>query len=177
MKKVVITFGLTAGAIVVVLMYLTMPIGKEKANYDMGQILGYVSMIVAFTMIFFGVKVLRDKHYAGKITFGKGFVTGLYITLIAALMYCVGWEIYYNTSASNFMADYTTYYIEKMKDEGASEKEITEMTAEMASMQEMYKNPAIRFGFTFLEIFPVGLVISLVSAGILHRTQVQAATD
>jgi len=176
MKKVVITFGLVAGAIVVVLMYLTMPIGKEKANYDLGQILGYVSMIVAFTMIFFGVKVLRDKHHAGKITFGKGFVAGLYITLIATVMYCVGWEIYYNTSASNFMADYTTYYVEKMKEEGASEKEITEMKAEMASMQEMYKNPAIRFGFTFLEIFPVGVVISLISAGVLRRSEVLPST-
>jgi amino acid transporter len=177
MRRIVITYGLIAGAIVCAMMYLTMPIGKEKNDFEMGEILGYVSMIVALSMVFFGVKIFRDKHLEGKITFGKGFVTGLYITLIAAVMYCVGWEIYYNTAASDFMANYTTNYIEKMQEEGASQQEIDEMTAEMASMSEMYKNPVIRFGMTFMEIFPVGLLISLISAGILRRKDFLPATE
>ena len=35
--------------------------------------------------------------------------------------------------------------------------------------REIYKNPFLRFGLTLMEIFPVGLVIALISAGILRK--------
>ncbi|MEQ8684384.1 MAG: DUF4199 domain-containing protein [Imperialibacter sp.] len=177
MRKVIITYGLIAGAIVVVLMYLTMPIGKENGNYDLGMVLGYVSMIAALSMIFFGVKAFRDKYLNGSITFGKALLTGLAITLVAGIVYCIGWEIYYNTVAPDFMTDYTNFYIEKMKDEGASQAEIDEMTASMDAMAENYKNPVVRFGMTLLEIFPVGLVISLVCAVLFRSKNFLPVTD
>lgn len=177
MRKVIITYGLIAGAIVVVLMYLTMPIGKENRDYDLGMVLGYVSMIAALSMIFFGVKALRDKYLGGSITFGKALLTGLSITLVAGMVYAIGWEIYYNTVAGDFMTDYTTFYIEKMKEEGASQAEIDEMTASMAAMAENYKNPVIRFGMTLLEILPVGIFISLVCAGLFYRKNFLPASE
>ncbi len=175
MKKIVIIYGLIAGAIVSALMHLTMIKSDGQMNFDGGMLLGYLTMIIALAMIFFGVKVYRDKHMGGTITFGKAFVVGLYITIVASVVYCVNWEIMLNTSASGFMDQYTTYYIEKMEAEGASVTEIEEMREEMASMSEMYKNPVARFGMTFLEIFPVGLVISLISAALLKKGDVLPA--
>ena len=178
MKKIVITYGLIAGAIVSALMYLTIPIGKEDADYSMGQVLGYATMIIAFTMVFFGIKSFRDKYNNGGITFPKAFLTGLYITIIASVMYCLAWEIYYQTSERDFMADYTSSYIEQMKEEGASEAEIEEMTLSMNTMAEYYQNPVIRFLMTFfMEIFPVGLIISVISALILKRKDVLPTTQ
>lgn len=172
-----IIYGLIAGVIVATLMLLTMPVGKENANYDMGEVLGYVSMIAALSMIFFGVKALRDKYLGGTITFGKALSTGLLITLVAGIIYCITWEVYYQQSGATFMADYTSYYIKKMQEEGASSQEVEEMKASMASMAELYENPVIRFGMTLMEIAPVGLIISLICAALLRRKDFLPAAD
>lgn len=178
MKKVVVTYGLIAGAIVSALMYLTLPIGKEQADYSMGEALGYATMIIALSMVFFGIKSFRDKYLEGSITFLKAFLTGLYITVIASVMYCLAWEIYYQTSDKDFMAEYTASYIEQMKADGASDAEIEEMTLSMNEMAEYYKNPILRFLMTFfMEIFPVGLIISVISALILKRKDVLPTTQ
>jgi hypothetical protein len=39
----------------------------------------------------------------------------------------------------------------------------------------MYRNPLIRMPMTFLEIFPVGLLISLISAAVLKNPRVLPA--
>jgi hypothetical protein len=35
--------------------------------------------------------------------------------------------------------------------------------------KKMYDNPAINVAMTFMEIFPIGLVVTLLSAGILRK--------
>ena len=177
MKKIVLIYGLIAGAIVAVLMWLTIPTTKEGMQFDRGMELGYLTMIIALAMIFFGVKVYRDKHLGGTISFGKAFLAGLYITIVASVVYCLNWEVMLNTMEIDFMHEYSSYYLEKMQEEGASPAEVEEMRTEMDSMTELYKNPVIRFGMTFIEIFPVGLVISLISAGLLRRKELLPATE
>ena len=39
----------------------------------------------------------------------------------------------------------------------------------MAEFKEMYKNPLVNIALTFLEPLPVGLVFTLVTAGVLSR--------
>ena len=94
MKKVIITFGLIAGVLVVALMYLNFYISGEEMNFESGELLGYLSMLISLSSIFFGIKMLRDQHGNGAITFGKAFRTGLFITLVAAAVYAIGWEVY-----------------------------------------------------------------------------------
>jgi len=150
-------------------MYLNLSLTKDKNNFELGEVLGYSTMIIALSTIFFAIKAFRDKHQHGMITFGKSFLIGLYITLIAGAIYAIGWEIYYQNFASDFMTQYTTHYIEKMKSSGASELEIKQQIESMADMQELYKNPILRFGFTLMEILPVGIIISLISAAFLFK--------
>ena len=56
-----------------------------------------------------------------------------------------------------------------MHEKGASAAEIAAMEKEMATFKENYKNPLFNVGMTFLEVFPVGLIMTLVSAAILRR--------
>ncbi|ELR68290.1 hypothetical protein C900_00554 [Fulvivirga imtechensis AK7] len=175
MKKVIITYGLIAGAIVTALMYINFSLSGEEMDFDLGEILGYLTMIISLSTIFFGIKTFRDKHNEGIVSFGKAFRIGLFITLIAACMYAIGWEVYYQTSASDFMTKYTAHYIEKLESSGASAEEIEQKAQEMKVMQEYYANPFIRFAWTIMEIFPIGLVISLVSAAILRKKEVLPA--
>lgn len=169
MKKVIFTFGLISGGIVSVLMIITMFLGQDTVDYSLGMVIGYLTMLVAFSMVFVGIKSFRDQQNEGVISFGKAFQIGILIALIACVMYAITWEIYYNTVAPDFMEKYAENYLAEMKSNGASQAEIDQMTEEMNTMSENYKNPVIRFGMTLMEIVPVGLAITLISSLILRR--------
>jgi hypothetical protein len=144
-------------------------------SFDKGEIVGYGSMVIALSMIFFGIKSYRDNHQSGAIKFLKGLQVGILITLIASLMYAASWEVYLLTSSGGqeaFMRVYSERYIDNMKNKGATEAEIEKMTRRLAEMTEMYKNPVIRFGMTLMEILPVGVIITLISAAVLRKKEV-----
>jgi len=174
MKKIVITFGLIAGVIVGSMLMLSMPLYENGTlNFDNGELVGYTTMIVALSLVFFGVKSYRDK--IGSLTFGQGMKVGLLITLVAGLLYAISWEISYNTMSYNFTEEYEKYYFEKMKGEDVSETTLKEATEKVESFKALYKNPLIRFGMTLAEILPVGILITLISAIILRKKMNQAA--
>jgi len=173
MRKVTLTYGLMAGAIISVLMLLAMILWENGAiDFDNSALIGYGSMIIALSMIFFGIKSYRDNYQNGTIKFVKGLQVGALITLIASLMYAASWETFYQTIPeikATFMDKYAEHSLNKMKANGASPAEIEQKAKEMAGMAEMYKNPVIRFGFTMLEILPVGIAITLICAAALRR--------
>jgi hypothetical protein len=170
MKKIVLSYGLISGAIISVLMLITMPHSMEDFDMESGQWIGYTTMVIALSMVFFAIKSYRDKYQQGVISFGKGFLTGLYITLIAGSMYAFTWEIMYRNMDGDFMEVYKTHMVKEMQKQGMPETEIKAKTAEMDQMAQMYKNPVFRFAFTLLaEFLPVGIVISLISAAILRK--------
>lgn len=173
MKKIVLIFGAIAGLIEVAMFFITMPLmANGTIAFENGEVIGYSTMIIALSMIFFGVKSFRDNHNEGKITFGKAFQVGIFIALLAGVIYALGWEAYLatGTGPDQFMEQYTNQYVAQMENEGASRAEIDEMKSEMLSMSEMYKNPVIRFGMTLMEILPVGLVITLITATVVRRS-------
>ncbi|MEQ8715595.1 MAG: DUF4199 domain-containing protein [Cyclobacteriaceae bacterium] len=171
MIRIAVIYGLAAGAIITVINYSTLPIWQDEMNFALGEILGYLGMLVSLVTVFVGIKSLRDNQLGGFITFKQAFLQGLYITLVASFIYIVGWESYYTTSGGDFMEQYSTYMVDEARAEGASEAEIESKISEMQDMQEMYKIAPIRWGMTLMEIFPVGLIITLISAFILKRNE------
>lgn len=182
MQKIILKYGLIAGGIVSVVLLLGTMLWMDAAfSSEYGELIGYTTMLIALSVIFFGVKSYRDNLSNGTVSFGKGVQIGLLITLIASVMYAGSWEIALKTQPKlgNFMEDYTAKYLEKMKAQGASEAEAQKQAEEMAVWKERYKNPLIRFGITMMEILPVGIIITLLSAAILRkrdRLLPQAAT-
>jgi hypothetical protein len=170
MKKQIWTYGISIGISVAVLMYLTffMWMG-DNPDYSMGEIAGYTSMLLSFALLFIGVKQYRDKQLGGYISFKKAFLMGLLMTLIASAIYVIGWMIYSSYNMTDFMDQYTANMLENLAKEGASTAEIQAKREEMAYFAELYKNPFWKAVITFTEIFPVGLIISLISALILKR--------
>jgi hypothetical protein len=171
MKKNVLVFGTIAGAIVSFLMVWHMATGIDTENWDNAMLIGYASMVVAFSFVFVGIKNYRDKYNGGVITFGKAFMTGLWITLIASTMYVVVWMIYYHFFVPDFMDKYAAHMIQDAKAAGQTAAEIEKQMTEIEWYKEMYKNPFFVFLFTYLEILPVGLLITLISSFILKRKQ------
>jgi hypothetical protein len=171
MKKNVLVFGLIAGTIVSAFMVFGMNKLMSTQNYDGSMVLGYASMIIAFSFVFVGIKNYRDKYLNGSITFGKAFMTGLWITLIASTMYVIVWAIDYHYFLPDFMDKYSAHMVEQLKSSGLPQAEMDAKLEEMKSMKEMYKNPVWFSLFTYLEILPVGLLISLISSLILKRKE------
>ena len=169
MKKIVIVNGLIAGAIVAAMFLITMGLYHKDGNFDGGMWVGYASMLLAFSLIFVAIIRYRDKYNNGVVSFGKAFRIGLYITLIASTIYVVTWLIDYYVFIPDFADKYATAILDKLKASGASAAKIANQTKEMASFKEMYKNPLFVILFTYLEILPVGLLLTLIASLILKR--------
>jgi hypothetical protein len=166
MKRTVWTFGLIAGAIMAAMMFATIPFLEHD---DKAEIIGYTTMIVAFLMVFFGIRSYRDNVMGGTIGFGRAFKVGILITLVASACYVASWEVMYHTMMPDFVEKYAAQVIERAQASGATEAQVEERRQEMAKFAVMYRNPLFNVGMTFLEVFPVGLVVVLVSSGVLSR--------
>ncbi len=169
MKKNVIIFGIIAGLIVSGLMAVTTTMCYNDGETHGSMYLGYATMLIAFSMIFVAVKNYRDKYNSGEITFGKGFMIGLYISLIASTLYVISWLIIYYNFMPDFMDKYIAHNIKELKASGATAQEISTQTATLNTQKQLYKNPFWVVMFTYLEILPVGLVVAAITALILKR--------
>lgn len=171
MRQIVLKFGLISGFIVSAEMAIVLPLCM-KGVIDFGaasEVVGYTAMVLAFLMVFFGIRSYRDEVAGGAIGFWKAFGIGLLITLVASTFYVVAWEIVYWGFIPDFLDHYHAYLIDELRSEGASQAVIQEKRAEMETFAELYANPFFNVLITFLEVFPVGLLVTLVSAGILRR--------
>jgi hypothetical protein len=177
MKKTVLTFGSIAGAVMAVMLAATAPFA-DQIGFDRMAVIGYTSMVLAFLMIYFGIRSYRDNVAGGHISFGKALQVGLSITAIAAVCYVITWEILYFTVAHDFIDKYAAYMIEKARAAGQTEAAVQKLTQDMADFKQMYQNPFINAALTFLEPLPVGIVMTLVSAAILRtKPGASAATQ
>ena len=169
MKKIVIVNGIIAGLIVAAMFLITMGLYHNQGNFEGGMWIGYASMLLAFSLIFVAIIRFRDKYNNGVISFGKAFRIGLYITLIASTIYVVAWLIDFYVFIPDFADKYAAHMLEKLKSNGAGAAEITSTTQQMDSFKEMYKNPVLVVLFAYIEILPVGLLLSLIAAIVLKR--------
>jgi hypothetical protein len=172
MKKNIIIYGLIAGTVVSALMLFTLNYishCKGNVDYDTSMLIGYASMLIAFSLVFVGIRNYRDKYNGGVISFGKAFKLGILMVLIASTIYVVAWLIDYFFFIPDFMEKYSAHMLDELKASGASQIEIDKQTKEMASFGEMFKNPFFNAMMTYVEILPVGLIVTLISSFILKR--------
>lgn len=169
MKKNVLIFGSISGLIITTMMLFTASACYTNPDFKGNDVIGYTALIAAFSFIFIGIRNYRDKYNGGIITFGKAFKTGLYITLTASTIYVAVWLVDYYLFIPDFMDKYELHVLTAVKNEGGSEVELAEKATEMKNFKAMYKNPLFVILVTYAEVFPIGLVISVISALILKR--------
>jgi len=170
MKKAVLTFGLTSGAISAAMMLITVPF-VDKIGWDNGEILGYTAIVLAALVIFFGIRSYRENVAGARLTFGRAFAVGILITLISSACYVATWEVVYFKFLPDFADKYAAHMVERAKASGASPQKLDETQQKATQFKQIYKNPAINMALTFMEVFPIGLGVTLISAGILRKKQ------
>lgn len=174
MKRNSLVFGTIAGVIISTFMGISMALmscGSGDADGGtISMIIGFSAMIVAFSFIFIGIKNYRDKQNAGVITFGKGFLLGFWISLIASTLYVLTWAVEYHFFMPDFMDKYSSMQVKQLHESGVSGAALEEAIKEIESANYNYKhNPFFFAMYTYMEILPVGIIITLISALILKR--------
>jgi hypothetical protein len=168
MKKTVLTFGLISGAVAALLMSATVPF-MHRVGFDNGLIVGYTGIVISLLLVPYGIRSYRENVGGGHVTFGRAFAVGILITLISCICYVIAWEIIYFNFMPDFAEKYTAYMVAKARASGASQQTIETTLQEMKNMKAMLDNPLINGAMAFIEPFPVGLIITLVSAAILRK--------
>jgi len=69
----------------------------------------------------------------------------------------------------DFMDKYIEHALAQMQASGATEEQIRQEAAKMEEFKTMYQNPLARAAITFLEPFPVGSLVTLVTSFALRR--------
>ena len=167
MKKTILIFGLISGALISLMMALTVPFQDKIGSHS--YVIGYTTIVLSLLLSFFGIRSYRDNVGNGQITFAKAFAVGISITVISCICYVVTWEVIYYNFMPDFMDKYAAHVIEKMKSAGETAAAIQQKSDELNKLKVMYKNPLVNMAMTFIEPFPVGLVITLISAAVLRR--------
>jgi hypothetical protein len=169
MKKTILKYGAIAGLITTGMMIISTTLHNLNPDFKGSEIIGFTGMFIAFIFIFIGIKSFRDKQNNGVISFGTGFKIGLLISLIASTMYVLTWMIECHFFFPDFMEKYAAQAIEEAQRSGQSAMEIEATKQEMNKYIEWYKNPILLMALTYMEILPIGLVITLFSALILKK--------
>lgn len=170
MKRPVIVYGVISGTIISAFMAISMLYmdKNEGSNGIWAMVAGYLSMLIAFSFVFVGVKNYRDNQNNGIISFGKAFGTGLLIALIASTMYVATWAVVYNNFLPDFMDKYTAGIIEQAKT-SLSGAALDAKISKMNKTKEMYATPVGFALLTYAEILPAGMLVSLIAALVLRR--------
>jgi hypothetical protein len=169
MGRIIAVYGAIGGIIVAIGMLAGITFVSDHGS--LGMVVGYLTMLVALSMVFVGVKRYRDTALGGVIRFLPALWIGLGIALVASLFYVVAWEIYMYATNYTFLDEYVASAIRGMQAAGKPAADIAKFSTEMGALKVQYANPLFRMVMTLAEIAPVGLVVSLLSAAVLRNSR------
>jgi hypothetical protein len=166
MTRTILRFGIISGILSAAFMSATIPFIDNLGHGAKGFVIGYTGMVLAFLLIYFGIRSFRDNEGGGSIGFWRGFVIGISITLISSCFYVLAWEIIFFKFMPHFMDSYNAQVLAHAKAAGATAAQLAATQAKLAAYTS---SPIQNAAMTFLEPFPVGLLITLICAALLRR--------
>lgn len=175
MFKTALAYGTISGVVIigVIMSGLLLSGGAHGHGGDGGIFnsvwFGYLVMILSLSTIFIAIRDYRNKKLGGVIKFLPALGLGLLIAFIAGVAYVVVWEVYLFSTHYTFMDHYVATMADQARASGLTGAALDAKLAEFEQMRVAYQNPIFRLGMTFMEIFPVGLLIALISAAILRN--------
>tara|TARA_R110000868_G_scaffold2384_2_gene17606 strand:- start:5685 stop:6230 length:546 start_codon:yes stop_codon:yes gene_type:complete len=171
MTRLILVYGVIAGIIV-----STFLIGGIALDTSAGEghgggslLFGYLTMLIALSMIFVAIKRHRDTALGGVIKFWPAVLLGLAVAGVASLIYVATWEVYFRITDGAFTETYVNSVIEAQRAAGVSGAELEAFSQQARDSMALYGNWWFRMPMTFAEIFPVGLIVTLIAAALLRN--------
>ena len=175
MLKTILTYGLIAGVIVAIPMLLQATVLNGHPPLAWAMFIGYATMLIALSAVFIGIKRYRDVQLGGVIRFWPALALGLGISVVASVMYVLAWEMTVAVTHMDFATGYANALIRQKQAQGVTGPALEQFVAEMEKFKADYANPLFRLPMTFIEIFPVGVLVSLISAALLRNARLLPA--
>lgn len=176
MTRIVLTFGLIMGAIIIGMFALTLPF-HDRMSPEAGMVVGFSSMIAASLLVYFGVRQYRDTVAGGSVGFGRAFGVGLLIVAVSNLVYALVWQVIFFGFMPDYLEKYQARMLETERANGATPERLAAMRADNARMAENYRNPLFNIAITFTEPLPIGIPAALITALLLRRRRPRAAAS
>ncbi len=171
MLRYSLIYGGIIGCVIIAFMVVVMLVlGTD--NLAVSEVAGYAIMLVILSLVFIGIKRYRDIEHGGVVKFTQAAGVGIGIAVVSAFFYAVSWEGFLLATDYSFIDVYSQSQIDAIKAQGLSAAEEAARIAEVEQGTQNYRNPLFRMPITFIEIFPVGLVVALSSAAILRSPKV-----
>lgn len=156
MNNPAIRNGIYSMLIMLTAFIATQLIWGNTLPYRTAEVIGYISIFISLSFVFFGIRAYREEKNGGVISFGKAFQVGLIITLFPSIafgLYTIGLFLFQGDEMME-------YYMKNMPESDRQQFEAN---------PELFSNPFFQGIIMFLTVFIIGLVISLISAWILKR--------
>ena len=169
--KYIFIYGLLSGLVIMAVLLTGLTLVPEGSGGFFRTVwFGYLVMLVALSFVFVAVKRFRDIECGGVIRFVRALLIGLATSGVAALAYVAIWEVYLAATDYAFMGEYIEATLRQSEAAGVTGSALAAERAEMEAFAAQYNsNPFLRALFTFIEIAPAGLLVSLVSAALLRN--------
>jgi len=167
MKKTVVRYGLY-GALTICILFIGSWFFIDEVNFEISEVIGYASMIVSLSFVYFGIKNYRDTESEGKISFKKALTIGVLISLITALAFAILDVFYVEVLNPEFMDQYYAHTIEQMQNTMPAD-EVEAKVKEMEAQKELFSSPLVTFFVMGMTVFVIGFIMSLISSLILQR--------
>jgi hypothetical protein len=113
--------------------------------------------------------MFATERMPARFPFWQGFKLGLLVSLVVSILYVESWLIYVQIYGPGIMDGYFAAELEKIQNSGLPAAEIETNLNNMKSMMDYYKSPLVQAVFSFVEIFPIGVGVSLIAALILQK--------
>lgn len=169
MKKYILRYGIIASLLLIGIIAVSFAFQSgDEPNYSMGEIIGYVAMIVSLSTIFVAIKRYRDYEQQGLISFGKALKIGVMISLMVAGVFVVFDALYITVIEPDWTANYQQYTVEEMQAAGASSEAIEQMNDQFKAYEGVTGVVFIQV-VMFITVFVIGLLISLISSAVLKN--------
>ena len=169
MLRTILKYGAIAGVVAGGLMFATFHGFGGEPPRDYAMLIGYATILIALSAVFVGIKHHRDVDRGGAIGFWPALGAGLGISFVAGVFYVFAWEAVQAVMHMDFATSYSNATIEQARANGATAEQLARLQAAMDKFKLQYANPLFRLPMTFAEIFPVGVLVSLVSAALLRN--------
>jgi hypothetical protein len=176
MQRIIIVYGAVAGVVGIGNTILWLTLFADQDALAFLEWLGYLVMLVTLSVIFVGIKRYRDRELGGVIKFATAMLIGTGIAVVASTIYVVVWEVYLAVTDYTFIDSYTQYVVAAKQAAGVDAMELQKTIAGMERLRTQYADPLFRVPMTLVEILPLGLLISLISAAILRKSEILPAS-
>lgn len=168
MGKTAFRYGLFGMIVMFIIQVIVFLIFRDNYNWDVQEVIGYVTIILSLLFVYFGIRHWRDNYHAGSLSFAEGLKLGTLITLFPSVAFGLFSLIEVNVLDPDFNDKYYAHYIQKVK-ASTPPDQLQATLQKLESEKEMFASPFMQFAIMFMIVFLIGIVITVISSLILQR--------